>query len=139
MESNTFYDRQLQVKITSKQKDLISILTDILGEDRSKIVRRLIMAEAKRAAAYIDDEEELELWMDLINDIEKDEDMHEFEVGEAISAGRKQAYFERTGKELTWEKETEMETETQKQRRWQKNFRMRKKMEALKKVKEKWD
>lgn len=130
-----YYTKSLMVKITEKQKMMMSIMVDILGESRSQIVRRLLMVEAKKVAAQLEGEE-LELWIDLINQIEKEEDYHEIVVGDAISQGMKEAYFERTGEVLGYDDETTMKTNADKQRVWQRNYRAKKKMEKLKELKE---
>lgn len=133
--NDLYYTKSLMVKITEKQKMMMSIMVDILGESRSQIVRRLLMVEAKKVAAQLEGEE-LELWIDLINQIEKEEDYHEFVVGDAISQGMKEAYFERTGEVLGYDDETTMKTDADKQRVWQRNYRAKKKMEKLKELKE---
>lgn len=130
-----YYTKNLMVKITERQKMMMSIMVDILGESRSQIVRRLLMVEAKKVAAQLEGEE-LELWIDLINQIEKEEDYHEIVVGDAISQGMKEAYFERTGEVLGYDDETTMKTNADKQRVWQRNYRAKKKMEKLKELKE---
>ena len=129
------YTKNLMVKITEKQKMMMSIMVDILGESRSQIVRRLLIVEAKKVAAQLEGEE-LELWIALINQIEKEEDYHEIVVGDAISQGMKEAYFERTGEVLGYDDETTMKTNADKQRVWQRNYRAKKKMEKLKELKE---
>lgn len=133
--NDLYYTKSLMVKITEKQKMMMSIMVDILGESRSQIVRRLLMVEAKKVAAQLEGEE-LELWIDLINQIEKEEDYHEIVVGDAISQGMKEAYFERTGEVLGYDDETTMNTNADKQRVWQRNYRAKKKMEKLKELKE---
>lgn len=133
--NDLYYTKSLMVKITEKQKMMMSIMVDILGESRSQIVRRLLMVEAKKVAAQLEGEE-LELWIDLINQIEKEEDYHEFVVGDAISQGMKEAYFEQTGEVLGYDDETTMKTNADKQRVWQRNYRAKKKMEKLKELKE---
>lgn len=129
----SYYTKNLMVKITEKQRLMLGIMVEVLGESRSAIVRRLLMAEAKRVAAEMDGEE-LELWLDLINQIEKEEDYHEFVVGEAVSQGMKEAYYERTGKVMGYDDEATLKTNADKQRVWQRNYRLKKKMEALKKL-----
>lgn len=135
---DSYYTKHIQCKITEKQQMMFSIMTDILNESRSEIVRRLLMDEAKRCAAILSGEE-LDLWLDLINQIEKESDYHEFVVGERISQGMKEAYRERTGKELGFEQQRELETRTDKNRRWQKNYRAKKKLEKLKKFMEEYE
>ena len=134
VKNDLYYTKNLMVKITEKQKMMMSIMVDILGESRSQIVRRLLIVEAKKVAAQLEGEE-LELWIDLINQIEKEEDYHEI-VGDAISQGMKEAYFERTGEVLGYDDETTMKTNADKQRVWQRNYRAKKKMEKLKELKE---
>jgi hypothetical protein len=131
--NSTYYTMNVMVKITEKQRLMLSLMTDILGENRSQIVRRLLMVEAKKVAAQLDGEE-LELWVDLINQIDKEEDFHEFEVGEAISQGMKEAYFERTGKALGYDDETTMKTNADKQRVWQRNYRAKQKFNKIKEL-----
>lgn len=135
--NDLYYTKSLMVKITEKQKMMMSIMVDILGESRSQIVRRLLMVEAKKVAAQLEGEE-LELWIDLINQIEKEEDYHEFVVGDAISQGMKEAYFERTGEVLGYDDETTMKTNADKQRVWQRNYRAKKKIEKLKALQEEY-
>lgn len=135
VKNDLYYTRSLMVKITEKQKMMMSIMVDILGESRSQIVRRLLIVEAKKVAAQLEGEE-LELWIDLINQIEKEEDYHEIVVGDAISQGMKEAYFERTGEVLGYDDETTLKTNADKQRVWQRNYRAKKKMEKLKELKE---
>ena len=135
VKNDLYYTKNLMVKITEKQKMMMSIMVDILGESRSQIVRRLLIVEAKKVAAQLEGEE-LELWIDLINQIEKEEDYHEIVVGDAISQGMKEAYFERTGEVLGYDDETTMRTNADKQRVWQRNYRAKKKMEKLKGLKE---
>lgn len=135
VKNDLYYTKNLMVKITERQKMMMSIMVDILGESRSQIVRRLLIVEAKKVAAQLEGEE-LELWIDLINQIEKEEDYHEIVVGEAISQGMKEAYFERTGEVLGYDDETTMKTNADKQRVWQRNYRAKKKMEKLKELKE---
>ena len=135
VKNDLYYTKNLMVKITEKQKMMMSIMVDILGESRSQIVRRLLIVEAKKVAAQLEGEE-LELWIDLINQIEKEEDYHEIVVGDAISQGMKEAYVERTGEVLGYDDETTMRTNADKQRVWQRNYRAKKKMEKLKELKE---
>lgn len=135
VKNDLYYTKNLMVKITEKQKMMMSIMVDILGESRSQIVRRLLIVEAKKVAAQLEGEE-LELWIDLINQIEKEEDYHEIVVGDAISQGMKEAYFERTGEVLGYDDETTLKTNADKQRVWQRNYRAKKKMEKLKELKE---
>ena len=135
VKNDLYYTKNLMVKITEKQKMMMSIMGDILGESRSQIDRRLLIVEAKKVAAQLEGEE-LELWIDLINQIEKEEDYHEIVVGDAISQGMKEAYFERTGEVLGYDDETTMKTNADKQRVWQRNYRAKKKMEKLKELKE---
>ena len=135
VKNDLYYTKNLMVKITEKQKMMMSIMVDILGESRSQIVRRLLIVEAKKVAAQLEGEE-LELWIDLINQIEKEEDYHEIVVGDAISQGMKEAYFERTGEVLGYDDETTMKTNADKQRVWQRNYRAKKKMEKLKELTE---
>lgn len=135
VKNDLYYTKNLMVKITEKQKMMMSIMVDILGESRSQIVRRLLIVEAKKVAAQLEGEE-LELWIDLINQIEKEEDYHEIVVGDAMSQGMKEAYFERTGEVLGYDDETTMKTNADKQRVWQRNYRAKKKMEKLKELKE---
>ena len=135
VKNDLYYTKNLMVKITEKQKMMMSIMVDILGESRSQIVRRLLIVEAKKVAAQLEGEE-LELWIDLINQIEKEEDYHEIVVGDAISQGMKESYFERTGEVLGYDDETTMKTNADKQRVWQRNYRAKKKMEKLKELRE---
>lgn len=135
VKNDLYYTKNLMVKITEKQKMMMSIMVDILGESRSQIVRRLLIVEAKKVAAQLEGEE-LELWIDLINQIEKEEDYHEIVVGDAISQGMKEAYFQRTGEVLGYDDETTLKTNADKQRVWQRNYRAKKKMEKLKELKE---
>ena len=135
VKNDLYYTKNLMVKITEKQKMMMSIMVDILGESRSQIVRRLLIVEAKKVAAQLEGEE-LEPWIDLINQIEKEEDYHEIVVGDAISQGMKEAYFERTGEVLGYDDETTMKTNADKQRVWQRNYRAKKKMQKLKELKE---
>ena len=51
--NDLYYTKNLMVKITEKQKMMMSIMVDILGESRSQIVRRLLMVEAKKVAAQL--------------------------------------------------------------------------------------
>lgn len=131
--NDLYYTKSLMVKITEKQKMMMSIMVDILGESRSQIVRRLLMVEAKKVAAQLEGEE-LELWIDLINQIEKEEDYHEIVVGDAISQGMKEAYFERTGEVLGYDDETTMKTNADKQRVWQRNYRAKQKFNKIKEL-----
>lgn len=133
--NDLYYTKSLMVKITEKQKMMMGIMVDILGESRSQIVRRLLMAEAKKCAASLEGEE-LELWVELINQIEKEEDYHEFAVGEAVSEGMKKAYFERTGEVLGYDDEANLKTIADKNRVWQRHYRAKKKMEKLKALQE---
>lgn len=133
--NDLYYTKSLMVKITEKQKMMIGIMVDILGESRSQIVRRLLMTEAKKCAADLEGEE-LELWIELINQIEKEEDYHEFAVGEAVSEGMKKAYYERTGEVLGYDDEANLKTVADKNRVWQRHYRAKKKMEKLKALQE---
>lgn len=133
--NDLYYTKSLMVKITEKQKMMIGIMVDILGESRSQIVRRLLMTEAKKCAANLEGEE-LELWVELINQIEKEEDYHEFAVGEAVSEGMKKAYYERTGEVLGYDDEANLKTIADKNRVWQRHYRAKKKMEKLKALQE---
>lgn len=133
--ADLYYTKILAVKLTEKQKMMMGIMVDILGESRSEIVRRLLMAEAKKCAAQLEGEE-LELWVELINQIEKEEDYHEFAVGEAVSEGMKKAYYERTGEVLGYDDEANLKTLADKNRVWQRNYRAKKKMEKLKALQE---
>lgn len=134
---DTYYKKILAVKLTEKQKMLIDIMVELLGEDRSKIVRRLIMAEAKKTASILTGEE-LTLWVNLINQIAREEDYHEFAIGEAISQGMRDAYREKTGRELGYDDETALKTQADKQRVWQRHYRAKQKMLKLKELEEQY-
>lgn len=129
----SYYTKMMNVKLTDKQKMMVGIMCDILGESRSAIVRRLLMVEAKKCAANLEGEE-LELWLDLINQIEKEEDLHEFVVGEAISNGRREAYKERTGHDLDDMTNREMSKTQLAQREWHQRKRVKEKMDKLKQL-----
>lgn len=133
----SYYTKMMNVKLTDKQKMMVGIMCDILGESRSAIVRRLLMVEAKKCAANLDGEE-LELWTDLINQIEKEEDLHEFVVGEAISNGRREAYKERTGHDLDDMTNREMSKTQLAQREWHQRKRVKEKMEKLKQLEQEY-
>ena len=133
----SYYTKMMNVKLTDKQKMMVGIMCDILGESRSAIVRRLLMVEAKKCAANLDGEE-LELWLDLINQIEKEEDLHEFVVGEAISNGRREAYKERTGHELDDITNREMSKTQLAQREWHQRKRVKEKMDKLKQLEQEY-
>lgn len=136
---DSYYTKGLMIKITEKQRLMLGIMSEILGENRSKIVRRLLMTEAKRVAALIDDEEELSLWTDLINQIEKEEDYHEFVVGEAVSQGMRDAYYEKTGKVMGQDDERNLKTLADKQRVWQRQHRAKIKMQRLKELEKEYE
>ena len=132
---DVYYTKNLLVKLTEKQQMMLGIMVDILGESRSEIVRRLLMVEAKKVAARLDGEE-LDLWVSLVNQIDKEADYHEFAVGEAVSEGMKRAHQERTGEELGDTEVTELKLLADKQRAWQRSHRAKKKFERLKELEE---
>lgn len=139
MESEVNYNaRQMQIKITEKEYQMVSLLTDILGENRSELVRRLLLTEAQRAVAYLDDEE-TPLWLDLLKQIEIERDYMLLQRGEKISEGRRKAYKERTGVDMDIYREREMDDLKDKQREWQRNRRRKLKMQKLKELQEKHD
>lgn len=123
-------------KLTKKELDMINLLTEIVGENRSELMRRLVYQEAKRAVAYLDDEE-TPLWLNLIKQAEMERDYMTFQKGEQISAGRKKAYKEKTGVDMDIYREREMDELKDKQRQWQRNHRRKIKMEKLKQYEEK--
>lgn len=129
---------KVYVNLTEKETSMLNLLVDIIGESRSDLVRRLLFQEAKRAVAYLD-EEETPLWLDLIKQAEMERDYMGFQKGEAISEGRKKAYKERTGLDMDIYREREMDELKDKQREWQRAHRRKKKMEALKEYQEKHD
>lgn len=134
---DSYYTKNLMVKITEKQRQMLGIMVDILDENRSHIVRRLLMVEAKKCAAQLEGEE-LELWLDLINQIEKEEDYHEFAWAEAIERGRREAYLDRTGIELDDVKARKMTNEAIAQRNWHRKKRIEKRMAKLKELENKY-
>lgn len=134
---DSYYNKNLMVKITEKQRQMLGIMVDILDENRSHIVRRLLMVEAKKVAAELEGEE-LGLWLDLINQIEKEEDYHEFVWAEAIERGRRDAYFERTGIEIDDYKARKLNNDAIAQRKWHKRKRLEKRMKALKELDERY-
>lgn len=133
----SYYTKIMNVKLTEKQKMMVGIMVDVLGESRSAIVRRLLIKEAKRCAAELEGEE-LDLWIDLINQIEKEEDLHEFVVGEKVSQGRKDAYLEKTGIELDDVKARKMTNDAIAQRNWHRKKRVEKRMAKLKELENKY-
>lgn len=133
----SYYTKVMSIKFTDKQKQLLGIMSDILDESRSAIVRRLVMAEAKRCAAMLEGEE-LELWSDLINQIEKEEDLHEFVAGEAVAEGRRKAYLERTGIELDDVKARKMTNDAIAQRNWHRKKRIADNLAKLKEIEDKY-
>lgn len=134
---DSYYVKNLMVKITEKQRLMLGILVEVLGESRSHIVRRLLMVEAKKAATQMEGEE-LELWLDLISQIEKEEDYHEFLVAEAIEAGRRKAYRERTGMELDDYKARKLSNDAIAQRNWHRRKRIEARMKKLKELDEQY-
>lgn len=137
MESEVNYNaRQIQIKITEKEYQMMSLMTDILGENKSEMVRRLLLTEAQRCVAYLDDEE-IPLWLDLLKQIEIERDYMLFQRGEKISEGRRKAYKERTGIDMDIYREREMDERKDKQREWQRNHRRKVKMQKLKELQDK--
>ena len=122
-------------KLTKKELDMVNLLTEIVSENRSELMRRLVYQEAKRAVAYLDDEE-TPLWLNLIKQAEMERDYMTFQKGEQISAGRKKAYKEKTGVDMDIYREREMDELKDKQRQWQRNHRRKIKMEKLKQYEE---
>jgi hypothetical protein len=111
-------------------------MTDILGENKSEMVRRLLLVEAQRCVAYLDDEE-IPLWLDLLKQIEIERDYMLLQRGEKISEGRRKAYKERTGIDMDIYREREMDERKDKQREWQRNHRRKVKMQKLKELQDK--
>ena len=136
MEEVDYNARQMQIKITEKEYQMVSLLTDILGENKSELVRRLLLTEGQRAAAYLDDEE-TPLWLDLLKQIEIERDYMLLQRGEKISEGRRKAYRERTGIDMDIYREREMDELKDKQREWQRSRRRKLKMQKLKELDEK--
>lgn len=135
---DSYYTKNLMVKITEKQRQMLGIMVDILDENRSHIVRRLLMVEAKKVAAQLEGEE-LELWLNLINQIEKEEDYHQFLWAEAIEKGRREAYFERTGIELDDVEARKMTNDAIAQRNWHRKKRVEERMKKLKELEDKYE
>lgn len=137
MEQEVNYNaRQIQIKITEKEYQMMSLMTDILGENKSEMVRRLLLVEAQRCVAYLDDEE-IPLWLDLLKQIEVERDYMLFQRGEKISEGRRKAYKERTGVDMDIYREREMDELKDKQREWQRARRRKLKMQKLKELQDK--
>lgn len=136
MEEVNYNARQMQIKITEKEYQMVSLLTDILGENKSELVRRLLLTEGQRAVAYLD-EEETALWLDLLKQIEIERDYMLLQRGEKISEGRRKAYKERTGIDMDIYREREMDELKDKQREWQRSRRRKLKMQRLKELQEK--
>ena len=126
---------KLYVNLTKKETDMLNLLVDIIGENRSEMVRRLLIQEAKRAVAYLDDEE-TPLWISLIKDVEMERDYMSFQKGEAIREGRRKAYKERTGVDMDIYREREMDELRDKQREWQRSHRRKERMKKLEEFKE---
>lgn len=133
----SYYTKVMSIKFTDKQKQMFGIMSDILGESRSAIVRRLLMAEAKRCAAMLEGEE-LELWTNLISQIEKEEDIHDFVAGEAVAEGRRKAYKERTGIELDDVKARKMSNTAIAQKNWHRKKRIADNLAKLKEIEDKY-
>lgn len=127
-----YLSKVVHIRMSDKQHSMFSILTDILNEDRSKIIRRLLMAEAKRASAFIEGEE-LELWISLLEEIESEEEMQTFIRGEAISTGRARAYKEKTGKDFDVITERIINRQAEKNYAAVKKWRAKRKLQELKK------
>lgn len=136
MEEVNYNARQMQIKITEKEYQMVSLLTDILGENKSELVRRLLLIEGQRAVAYLDDEE-TPLWLDLLKQIEIERDYMLLQRGEKISEGRRKAYKERTGVDMDIYREREMDELKDKQREWQRSRRRKLKMQKLKELQDK--
>lgn len=137
MEQEVNYNaRQIQIKITEKEYQMVSLMADILDENKSEIVRRLLLVEAQRCVAYLDDEE-TPLWLDLLKQIEIERDYMLLQRGEKISEGRRKAYKERTGIDMDIYREREMDERKDKQREWQRNHRRKVKMRKLKELQDK--
>ena len=136
MEEVKYNARQMQIKITEKEYQMVSLLTDILGENKSELVRRLLLTEGQRAVAYLDDEETA-LWLDLLKQIEIERDYMLLQRGDKISEGRRKAYKERTGIDMDIYREREMDELKDKQREWQRSRRRKLKMQKLKELQDK--
>lgn len=136
MEEVNYNARQMQIKITEKEYQMVSLLTDILGENKSELVRRLLLTEGQRAVAYLDDEE-IPLWLDLLKQIEIERDYMLLQRGDKISEGRRKAYKERTGIDMDIYREREMDELKDKQREWQRSRRRKLKMQKLKELQDK--
>ena len=128
---------KLYVNLTKKETDMLNLMVDILGENRSELVRRLLIQEAKRATAYLGEEETV-LWASLIKDVEMERDYMTFQKGEQIRDGRRKAYKERTGVDMDIYREREMDDIKDKQREWQRQHRLKEKMKKLAEFEEKY-
>lgn len=126
-----------QIKLTEKEYQLLSILIDILRENRSELVRRLLIQEAKRATAYLDGDE-VDLWLSLIKQIEQERDLMQFQKGEQISEGMRKKFEEKTG--LSWDVyyERKQDELNDYQRNYQRKRRLKIKMKELEELKKKW-
>ena len=128
---------KLYVNLTKRETDMLNLMVDILGENRSEMVRRLLIQEAKRATAYLGDEETT-LWSALIKEVEMERDYMVFQKGEQIREGRRKAYKERTGIDMDIYRERDMDDLKDKQREWQRQHRLKEKMKKLAEFEEKY-
>lgn len=129
--------KRFYFEMNEKEAVAINLLEDIIGERRQMMLRRIVYQELERASAYLDGEE-LELWLDLVETIEREHEYHKFEIGELRSEVWRQRKL-KEGETPTPTDSMEADIKREKMRNYQRERRKKIKLQKLKEYKEKWD
>lgn len=129
--------KQIGVSLTESEHLMYQTMSDILDEGMSEIIRRLMKAEARRCAAFLEGEE-LGLWVDLLRTVDYENDMLNFKKKQKLSESRREAYRKKNGEELSPVEEYKMDSRRDYHREYQRNRRKVARMEQVKKIKEKY-
>ena len=129
--------KQIGIALTDSEHTMYQTMSDILGERMSDIIRRLMMGEARRCAAFLEGEE-LGLWVDLLKAVDYEKDMLNIQKRERQSEGRRAAYRKKNGAELSPIDEYKMDSRRDYQREYKRNKRRLARIEQVKEIKEKY-
>lgn len=101
------------------------------------LVKELISEQARRTVAKLEGEE-LDLWIELLNMVDQEQELHSLEKYKSLKEKRAKAHKEKTGKDIDEFDHLRLDILKEKNRMRQRNHRKKVKLQEIERMKQKY-